>query len=432
MKNQNSISKPTVIIKPPPSVSAIPSTKKDKLTIDKKMDSETTQQQQQSNDDDDTEQSTELSLNINDIPAVTAETPSTPFTDKEAKEQEIIIYEFHFPVELCGRLIGRQGVHVDYIRQMTQVDLVVRDDAVSFEKQVVALHGRRVDVEQAIELIAKRFPPARYPQVAFKPINKKIVLRQRPPERVPIPQSIAQLHLPDGIPADVIVTSVVSCNHIFVQQILQPSYAELARLDNSMSVFYHHTQMTPPLPRPIQPGVICAAPTQAGWFRALITVYNSNDDMTMIKFLDYGGYLYVHASSLRVLRQDFMVIPFQAVEVYLDNVVPADNQEDFTPESIELVKTTILGSCFKAMVTGYHYDNTPFIQLSRRFDFQRLVNIDIQKMINNHQQTSPTSDSTSPINVNNTLISTIQPMINQLQQSVSDVSTLSSTTNSDS
>lgn len=53
--------------------------------------------------------------------------------------------------------------------------------------------GRRVDIEQAIELIAKRFPPARYPQVAFKPINKKIVLRQRPPERVPIPQATAQV-----------------------------------------------------------------------------------------------------------------------------------------------------------------------------------------------------------------------------------------------
>ena len=55
--------------------------------------------------------------------------------------------------------------------------------------------GRRVDIEQAIELIAKRFPPARYPQVAFKPINKKIVLRQRPPERVPIPPSAAQVCL---------------------------------------------------------------------------------------------------------------------------------------------------------------------------------------------------------------------------------------------
>ena len=64
------------------------------------------------------------------------------FGFQDGKEQEIIIYEFHFPADLCGRLIGRQGVHVDYIRQMTQVDLVVRDDAVSFEKQVVALHGR--------------------------------------------------------------------------------------------------------------------------------------------------------------------------------------------------------------------------------------------------------------------------------------------------
>ncbi len=48
--------------------------------------------------------------------------------------------------------------------------------------------------------------------------------------------------------------------------------------------------------------------------------------MAMIKFLDYGGYLYVPANSLRVLRQDFLVIPFQAVEVYLDNVVPGDSE----------------------------------------------------------------------------------------------------------
>jgi hypothetical protein len=61
-----------------------------------------------------------------------------------------------------------------------------------------------------------------------------------------------KLNLPDGIPTEVLVTSVVSCNHIFIQQILHPSYPELTRLDNSMSVFYHHTEMTPLLPRPIQ------------------------------------------------------------------------------------------------------------------------------------------------------------------------------------
>ena len=49
-------------------------------------------------------------------------------------------------------------------------------------------------------------------------------------------------------------------------------------------------------------GIICAAPTQAGWFRALITIYDSHNDMALIKFLDYGGYLYVPVNSLRVLR----------------------------------------------------------------------------------------------------------------------------------
>ena len=82
-------------------------------------------------------------------------------------------------------------------------------------------------------------------------------------------------------------------------------------------------------------------------------------------------------------RQDFMVIPFQAIEVYLDNVLPTDSewtwdqidknengildQEEFAQEAIEAVKSTVLGSYFKAMVTGYHYDNTPFIQLTNRY-----------------------------------------------------------------
>ncbi|CAF4406967.1 unnamed protein product, partial [Rotaria sp. Silwood2] len=174
MNNQNSISKPAVIKQPSSSVS--------------------TKQKNKMLDNDNKQYKTnEENINHNSSETTpTIDSPSTTSNDKETKENELIIYEFHFPIELCGRLIGRQGVHVDYIRQMAQVDLVVRDDAISYEKQVVALHGRRVDVAQAIELIAKRFPPDRYPQVTFKPINKKIIVRQRPPECVPIPSSIAQ------------------------------------------------------------------------------------------------------------------------------------------------------------------------------------------------------------------------------------------------
>jgi len=50
----------------------------------------------------------------------------------------------------------------------------------------------------------------------------------------------------------------------------------------------------------------------------------------------YMQVLYVFSGRLQVMfgyikvsfiyRQDFMVIPFQAIEVYLDNVVPADSK----------------------------------------------------------------------------------------------------------
>jgi hypothetical protein len=88
MKNQNSISKPTVIIKPPPSVSAVPSSKKEKLPIEKKMDLENNQQQQLYDDNN-------FSFNINDT-STTAETPLIPLTDKVKKQQQQIIKKGFF------------------------------------------------------------------------------------------------------------------------------------------------------------------------------------------------------------------------------------------------------------------------------------------------------------------------------------------------
>jgi hypothetical protein len=82
MKNQNSISKPTVIIKPPPSVSAVPSAKKDKLPIEKKMDLQTNPQQQ--SDDNNHQQNHDFVFDMNE-PSTTADTPSTPLTDKVKK-----------------------------------------------------------------------------------------------------------------------------------------------------------------------------------------------------------------------------------------------------------------------------------------------------------------------------------------------------------
>jgi hypothetical protein len=104
MKNQNSISKPTVIIKPPPSVSAIPSSKKDKIPI-KKMDYETNQEQQVY--DDDIQPNNDFSLNINETPTTTtADSPSTLLTDKVKTTYQIESL-FQVTINLFYQLFNR-------------------------------------------------------------------------------------------------------------------------------------------------------------------------------------------------------------------------------------------------------------------------------------------------------------------------------------
>ena len=148
-------------------------------------------------------------------------------------------------------------------------------------------------------------------------------------------------------------------------------------------------------------------------------------------------------------RQDFMIIPFQAVEVYLDNVVPADSEWRTTRSTAE--RTNERTSAFRSgriycrnhwnserhvigfviqsdgdwlslwqytihsidslLWTGASESFFPSFRLQAFISFQpRAINSDIQKMI---QQLSPNTSSSPTKNVS--------------QNSTSDVSTLSST-----
>lgn len=60
-----------------------------------------------------------------------------------------------------------------------------------------------------------------------------------------------------------------------------------------------------------------------GWYRAQIISIDEKSNSCDVKFLDYGGYLTVDFLSLRQIRGDFLMLPFQAIECYLANVVPA-------------------------------------------------------------------------------------------------------------
>ncbi len=126
--------------------------------------------------------------------------------------------------------------------------------------------------------------------------------------------------------------------------------------------------VTPGLPLPIRPSMVCAAPSMDGWYRAkVVAVYptaslasideniekreetgevdftentvaaadpelelripeNDEDYEVDICFVDYGGYSRVPASCLRQIRADFMSLPFQAIECLLANVAPASGK----------------------------------------------------------------------------------------------------------
>ena len=132
-----------------------------------------------------------------------------------------------------------------------------------------------------------------------------------------------QLQLPSGISCDVILSSMVSSGHFFLQQPTHPTYPSLSRLDHHMIQTYSQ-QNTPRLPT-IHSGMICAVPIMGGWYRAVITkVYETEECDVM--FVDYGGYSRLPVSSLRQIRYDFMSLPFQASECYLANVEPIDRK----------------------------------------------------------------------------------------------------------
>ena len=241
--------------------------------------------------------------------------PSTPHP-----ETDVIVYEFHFPRKYCGKLIGRNGVHVDYIRNKTHVQIAVRNDPTVDDLQIVCLTGCITDVDQSLDIISARFPHRHYPQITFKPITKPIVYRRNRIENNKVLVS-SNMYVPlasiKQSQTDVNVSAIVTPVHLFIQLPSQATYQLLQRLDEDMLHLYSTSDKNiPALTCPIEYGTICAAPTSYGWHRAMVTeyfvqkeqsqqdypYYNGEIEMATIKFLDYGGYLNLPVSQLKQLR----------------------------------------------------------------------------------------------------------------------------------
>ncbi|XP_050410418.1 A-kinase anchor protein 1, mitochondrial [Patella vulgata] len=273
---------------------------------------------------------------------------------------EIVRYEFNFPSELCGRLIGRQGKNINAIKEQAAASVSLQNNPFTPEFQICIVEGTQTEVEKALSLIRQKFPRSQFSQLDMSPINQPAPPKPAPHVLMP---NIMQLSLPEGVSVDVVVSSIVDAGHVFVQQPTHPSFPSLERLDQCMAVCYSQNKMVPPLPRPIEVGVICVAPMMDGWYRAqIVQVYEDTNECD-IKFVDYGGYERLSMPLLKQIRSDFMTLPFQAVECYVANITPLQGEDFFSDKAGSVLEELTQGKLLQAQVINRAEDGIPYIHI---------------------------------------------------------------------
>lgn len=270
-------------------------------------------------------------------------------------------YEFELPRELCGRFIGQGGRNVTAIKSRSNTRIYVQQHPFSSKLKICSIQGTTEEIRTALELIRKKFPLHAYPNLTLVQVNAEPM---HYPGTITLPETL-QLRLPDAVTCDVVLTSLVTAGHFFLQQPTHPTYPSLARLDQCMLACYGQGLDTPPLPHPVEAGIICAAQVCGGWFRALVVGPSDENEECDIKFLDYGGYMTLSTSLLRQIRSDFMMLPFQASECYLANVQPTEDDNVWSAEACATFEDLAQGQILQALIVGYADNGIPLVHLYR-------------------------------------------------------------------
>ncbi|XP_029026535.1 A kinase (PRKA) anchor protein 1b [Betta splendens] len=271
--------------------------------------------------------------------------PSKSLSNHTASSDcELIIWEIEVPKHLVGRLIGKQGRYVSFLKQTSGAMIYISTLPYTQEFQICHIEGTQQQIDKALSLIGKKFKDLDLTNV-YAP--------QPPPLTLPSLPMTSWLLLPSGVTVEVIVVNIVSAGHIFVQQHTHPTYHALRSLDQQMFLCYSQPG-TPSLPSPAEVGVICAAPAVEGaWWRAQVITFYKETSEVEIRYVDYGGYDRVKIDTLRQIRSDFVTLPFQGAEVLLDNIAPLPGEDRFSVEATSALEDMSRGVALLAQVSNY-------------------------------------------------------------------------------
>ncbi|KAA8589783.1 A-kinase anchor protein 1, mitochondrial [Etheostoma spectabile] len=261
-----------------------------------------------------------------------------------SSSSELIIWEIEVPKHLVGRLIGKQGRYVSFLKQNSGAKIYISTLPYTQEFQICHIEGTQQQVDKALSLIGKKFKDLDLTNLYAPP---------PPPLTLPSLPMTSWLLLPSGVTVEVIVVNIVSAGHVFVQQHTHPTYHALRSLDQQMFLCYSQPG-TPALPSPAEVGVICAAPAVDGaWWRAQVITFYKETNEVEIRYVDYGGYDRVKIDSLRQIRSDFVTLPFQGAEVLLDNIAPLPGEDRFSAEATSALEEMTRGVALLAQVSNY-------------------------------------------------------------------------------
>lgn len=270
------------------------------------------------------------------------------------KKVDLIIWEIEVPKHLVGRLIGKQGRYVSFLKQTSGAKIYISTLPYTQNVQVCHIEGSQHHVDKALNLIGKKFKELNLTNIYAPPL---------PSLALPSLPMTSWLMLPDGITVEVIVVSQVNAGHLFVQQHTHPTFHALRSLDQQMYLCYSQPGI-PTLPTPVEITVICAAPGVDGaWWRAQVVASYEETNEVEIRYVDYGGYKRVKVDVLRQIRSDFVTLPFQGAEVLLDSVMPLSDDEHFSPEADAAMSEMTGNTALLAQVTNYSPTGLPLIQL---------------------------------------------------------------------
>ncbi|XP_071946466.1 A-kinase anchor protein 1, mitochondrial-like isoform X2 [Antedon mediterranea] len=275
--------------------------------------------------------------------------PSSSTTNPDSLQT---VYQFEFPTKRVGKMIGKQGRSIKNLKEKSGANIVLEKIQYNRDYQNCVIKGLPSEVDAAIQEIKIRFPDVDV---------HRVVESSTPSQQDAV---VPVLQLCDEIVNDVLISNVISACHVFVQQPLHPSFRALPRLQSCMSSCYAQLHNTPPLPEPVDVGMICAAPINDSWCRAQIVDIHTDTDEIDVKLVDYGGYARLDQACLRQIRSDFMSLPFQALECYLAHIAPLEGEDNFSDTAASFLDELAQSySYIEAEIVAYSEDGLPMLEL---------------------------------------------------------------------